>query len=95
MAEGPRALLIGDEVPNFTAPAWFPDISEDEKATGRPLNLHDYIDGRWAVFFSHPADFTPVCTTELGEVARLKPEFDSRNTVVLALSVDSGESLTY
>ncbi|MCD6023160.1 MAG: hypothetical protein K0Q91_76 [Fibrobacteria bacterium] len=56
------------------------------------LHFHKYIEGHWAVFFSHPADFTPVCTTELGETARLRPEWEKRNVKVIALSVDSEES---
>jgi alkyl hydroperoxide reductase subunit AhpC len=71
------ALRLGDEAPDFSA-----DTTE-----GR-VNFHDYKAGSWAVLFSHPRDFTPVCTTELGAVARLKGEFDKRNTKVLGLSVD-------
>src|SRR5665213_3656653 len=71
------ALQLGDEAPNFTA-----------ETTQGTINLYDYLGDGWGVIFSHPKDFTPVCTTELGEVARLKGEFDKRNTKVLGLSVD-------
>lgn len=71
------SLHLGDEAPNFTV-----DTTDGE------ITFHDWKAGAWAVFFSHPADFTPVCTTELGRVAGLKSEFDARNTKVIALSVD-------
>ena len=75
------ALHLGDTVPNFTQQS-----SEGE------INLYDWAGDSWVVLFSHPADYTPVCTTELGEVAKLKPEFDKRNAKVIALSVDDTES---
>src|SRR5213075_19672 len=71
------SLRINDEAPNFTA-----------ETTQGKLNLHDFIGNGWAILFSHPKDFTPVCTTELGYMARLKPEFDKRNTKIIGLSVD-------
>ena len=70
-------LRIGDEAPNFTA-----------QTTEGTINFHDWIGDKWAVLFSHPKDFTPVCTTELGYLAKIKPEFDKRNTKVLGLSID-------
>jgi thioredoxin-dependent peroxiredoxin len=74
------AILIGDTAPDFTA-----DSSEG------PIHFYDYIEGSWAVLFSHPKNFTPVCTTELGYTAKLKPEFDKRGVKVLGLSVDKLE----
>jgi alkyl hydroperoxide reductase subunit AhpC len=71
------ALLIGDTAPDFEA-----------ETTEGHIHFYDYIDGKWAVLFSHPKNFTPVCTTELGYTAKLKPEFDKRGVVVLGLSVD-------
>jgi len=75
------AVRLGDEAPNFDA-----DTTE-----GR-INFHDWKKGSWAVLFSHPRDFTPVCTTELGAVARLKGEFEKRGVKVMGLSVDPLDS---
>lgn len=74
-------LRLGDPAPNFTQ-----DSSE-----GR-IDFHDWAGGSWVVLYSHPADFTPVCTTELGRTAKLKDEFDKRNVKAIALSVDPAES---
>ncbi|MGE3877166.1 MAG: peroxiredoxin [Parvibaculaceae bacterium] len=74
------ALQLGDVAPDFEA-----DTTE-----GR-IKFHDFINDSWAVFFSHPKDFTPVCTTELGAVARMKHEFDKRNAKLIGISVDSVE----
>ena len=71
-------LRIGDEAPNFTV-----------ETTEGTINFHDWIGDGYAILFSHPKDFTPVCTTELGYMAGLKPEFDKRNTKVIGLSIDS------
>lgn len=74
------ALRINDIAPDFTA-----DTSDGE------IHFHDWLDGKYAIIFSHPKDFTPVCTTEFGAVARLAPEFEKRDTKVLGVSVDSAE----
>jgi alkyl hydroperoxide reductase subunit AhpC len=71
------SLKIGDLAPNFTA----------ETTEGR-INFHDWIGSSWSVLFSHPKDFTPVCTTELGYMARIKPDFDKRGVKIMGLSVD-------
>jgi alkyl hydroperoxide reductase subunit AhpC len=75
------SLQIGDTAPDFTA-----------QTTEGEINFYNYIDGHWAVLFSHPKNFTPVCTTELGYTAYLKPQFDARDVKVLGLSVDKLES---
>jgi alkyl hydroperoxide reductase subunit AhpC len=71
------AILIGDTAPDFEA-----------ETTEGHIHFYDYIDGKWAVLFSHPKNFTPICTTELGYTAKLKPEFEKRGVAVLGLSVD-------
>eukprot|EP01023_Acetabularia_acetabulum_P062376 TRINITY_DN766_c1_g1_i3.p1 TRINITY_DN766_c1_g1~~TRINITY_DN766_c1_g1_i3.p1 ORF type:complete len:226 (-),score=51.18 TRINITY_DN766_c1_g1_i3:578-1255(-) len=80
MSEG-KGLVLGQTVPNF-----------DADTTVGKINFHEYIKDSWAILFSHPADFTPVCTTELGAVGKLVDEFDKRGVKVLALSCDDVES---
>lgn len=75
------SIRLGDDAPNFTA-----------ETNEGPLDFYDWKGDSWAVLFSHPKDFTPVCTTELGRVAGLKSEFDARNTKVIGLSVDAIDS---
>lgn len=75
------ALRIGDTAPNFTI-----------ATTNGEINFHDWAKGKWTFFFSHPADFTPVCTTEMGRTSQLAPEFEARNCAPLGLSTDTVEA---
>ena len=74
------ALQLGDTAPDFEA-----------ETTEGHIRFHDWVGGPWTVLFSHPKDFTAICTTELGYMAKLKPEFDRRNTKIIGLSVDPVE----
>jgi alkyl hydroperoxide reductase subunit AhpC len=75
------ALRLGDTAPDFTA-----------ETTEGPINFHEWLGNSWGVLFSHPKDFTPVCTTELGYMASIKPEFENRNVKIIGLSVDPVEN---
>src|SRR5205823_13863502 len=76
--ETAMALMLGDEAPDFEA-----------QTTEGPIRFHDWLGDSWAVLFSHPKDFTPVCTTELGYMANAKPEFDRRVVKIVGLCVDA------
>lgn len=80
MSDELKFLRLGDTAPDF-----------DAESSQGPLNLYKYHEGSWLILFSHPGDYTPVCTTELGATAKLLPEFEKRNTKVAAISVDTVE----
>ena len=81
MTDRPEPLRLGTTAPNFKA-----------ETTGGPIDFHEFIGDSWVVLFSHPEDYTPVCTTELGAFAKLEPEFTKRNTKLIGLSANTVES---
>src|SRR5262245_66480375 len=74
------ALSLGDDAPNFTA-----------ETTDGTIDFYDWLGDSWGVLFSHPKDFTPICTTELGYMAKIKPEFDKRGVKIIGLSIDAAD----
>jgi len=90
LIQGQGYVRIGDVCPNFNAT--YPKDNDGTWEYNTPINWHKYIQDKWAILFSHPKDFTPVCTTEIAKVSELKREWAKRNTVVAVLSVDTSES---